>query len=105
VDNGVYRGLFDGDPVPQTLLRLLGKGFHRRLGNHSPFATSQQGLGLGHHRKNFDPPALALLPQGERFLNRFFFAAESAGFDRLLHEGPLVRRQLDVHTAIVGRRH
>ena len=90
-----------GETLSAACLHILGERFHRLLSNQNSFTAGQRGVRLVDHRDDFKPPALPLFPQGERFLNRLFLAGKPTGLDGLLHEGSLVRRQLDVHSRIV----
>ena len=95
--SALHDGTFGGNSTTKTLFRFFGERLHGLLGDGYPFTPGQRGVGFIERREDFESSALALFPQQQRLLHGFSLAGQPAARDRLPNEGPLVRRQLDVH--------
>src|ERR1700731_136552 len=86
-----------GKAGPAALFHFVGQLPHRLLRNRATFSTREGSLRRVNGGQNLRPSALALFPQGKRFLYCVFLAVKASAFNRLANKRFLIGRKLHFH--------
>lgn len=92
------RGYFRCEPLTAPLFNFSREGANGLgRGKRTSFTARERRMSSLDGRQKFNALPLALFPQGQGFLNRFFFAMESPALNGVADEGLLVGGEVYFH--------